>query len=87
MRAIARSLGRSPSTISREISRNGGAQAYRATRADKQAWHRALRPKQCRLACSGRLRWRVAQKLALQWSPEQIAGWLKRAYPGDPCPG
>ncbi|MER9001993.1 IS30 family transposase [Mesorhizobium australicum] len=84
IRAIARRLGRSPSTISREISRNGGAQAYRATRADKQAWQRALRPKQCRLACSGRLRWRVAQKLALQWSPEQIAGWLKRAYPGDP---
>lgn len=84
IRAIARSLGLSPSTISREISRNGGAQAYRATRADKQAWQRALRPKQCLLACSGRLKWRVAQKLALQWSPEQIAGWLKRAYPGDP---
>lgn len=84
IRAIARSLGRSPSTISREISRNGGAQTYRATRADKQAWQRALRPKQCRLACSGRLRWRVAQKLALQWSPEQIVGWLRRAHPGDP---
>jgi IS30 family transposase len=84
IRAIARSLGRSPSTICREISRNGGAQTYRATRADKHAWERALRPKQCRLACSGRLRWRVAQKLALQWSPEQIAGWLRREYPGDP---
>ncbi|TPL04284.1 IS30 family transposase [Mesorhizobium sp. B2-4-11] len=84
IRAIARSLGRSPSTICREIFRNGGAQTYRATRADKQAWQRALRPKQCRLARSGRLRWRVAQKLVLQWSPEQIAGWLRRAYPGDP---
>lgn len=84
MRAIARSLGRSPSTISREISRNGGGQAYRATRADKQAWVRAVRPKRCRLACHGRLRWRVAQKLTLQWSPEQIAGWLRRQYPDDP---
>lgn len=84
IRAIARSLGRSPSTISREIARNGGAQAYRATRADKQAWERALRPKQCRLACSEGLRWLVAQKLALQWSPEQVAGWLRREYPGDP---
>jgi IS30 family transposase len=83
MRAIARSLGRAPSTISREISRNGG-QAYRAARADKQAWVRALRPKRCRLACHGRLRWRVAQKLMLQWSPEQIAGWLRRQYPDDP---
>ncbi|MBJ7579482.1 IS30 family transposase [Devosia sp. MC532] len=84
VRAIARSLGRSPSTISREIARNGGPRAYRATRADKQAWERALRPKQCRLACSDGLRWLVAQKLALQWSPEQVAGWLRREYPGDP---
>jgi IS30 family transposase len=84
IRAIARCLGRSPSTISREIARNGGAQAYRATRADKKAWEQALRPKRCRLASSERLRWLVAQKLALQWSPEQIAGWLRREYPGDP---
>jgi IS30 family transposase len=84
LRSIAERLGRSPSTLSREISRNGGAQAYRAARADKQAWVRALRPKRCRLACHGRLRWRVAQKLAQQWSPEQIAGWLKRQYPDDP---
>lgn len=84
IRAIARCLGRSPSTISREIARNGGKQAYRATRADKKAWERALRPKRCRLACSEQLRWLVAQKLALQWSPQQIAGWLRREYPGDP---
>jgi len=84
IRGIARSLGRSPSTICREIARNGGARSYRAARADRQAWERALRPKRCRLACHGRLRWRVAQKLALQWSPEQIAGWLRRQYPGDP---
>lgn len=84
IRAIARCLGRSPSTISREIARNGGKQAYRATRADKKAWERALRPKRCRLACSEQLRWLVTQKLAMQWSPEQIAGWLRREYPGDP---
>lgn len=84
IRWIARSLGRSPSTICREIGRNGGLRAYRATRADKQAWERALRPKRCRLALHGRLRWRVAQKLALQWSPQQIAGWLKRQHPDDP---
>ena len=75
LRAIARSLARSPSTICREIARNGGAQTYRATRADKQAWERALRPKRCRLACSEQLRWLVAQKLALEWSPDpRLAG-------------
>lgn len=84
IRCIARALGRSPSTVCREIDRNGGLRAYRAARADKQAWERALRPKQCRLALHGRLRWRVAQKLAQQWSPQQIAGWLKRQYPDDP---
>jgi len=84
LRSIARTLGRSPSTVCREIERNGGWRAYRAARADKLAWERALRPKRCRLACHGRLRWRVAQKLALQWSPQQIAGWLKRQYPDDP---
>jgi IS30 family transposase len=84
IRGIAGVLGRSASTICREIERNGGLRAYRATRADKLAWERALRPKRCRLACHGRLRWRVAQKLALQWSPQQIAGWLKRQYPDDP---
>lgn len=84
IRGIARSLGRSASTISREISRNGGPRSYRAARADKQAWDRALRPKRCRLAGHGRLRRRVAQKLAQQWSPEQIAGWLRQQYPGDP---
>jgi IS30 family transposase len=84
IRWIARALGRSPSTICREIGRNGGLRVYRATRADKQAWERALRPKRYRLALHGRLRRRVAQKLALQWSPQQIAGWLKRQYPDDP---
>jgi IS30 family transposase len=70
-----------PSTVSREISRNGGSQAYRASRADRRAWERALRPKPCRLALHRELRWCVAQKLALQWSPEQISGWLKQEFP------
>ena len=81
IRQIAQSLGRAPSTVSREIRRNGGSQAYRANRADRRAWERALRPKPCRLAQRRELRWRVAQKLALQWSPEQISGWLKQEFP------
>ena len=76
VRRIARGLRRSPSTISREIRRNGGSQAYRANRADRSAWERALRPKPCRLALHRELRWRVAQKLALRWSPEQISASL-----------
>jgi IS30 family transposase len=83
IRRIAQDLGRAPSTISREIRRNGGCAAYRASEADRRAWERALRPKPCRLARHAGLRWRVAQKLALQWSPEQIAGWLKRQFPAD----
>ena len=81
MRRIAPSLGRSPSTVSREIRRNGGWGTYRASEADRRAWARGLRPKPCRLARHAALRWRVAQKLALQWSPEQISGWLKRQFP------
>src|SRR6201987_856498 len=71
IRQLAQGLGRAPSTVSREIRRNGGRQAYRANRADRSAWERALRPKPCRLALHRELRWRVAQKLGLQWSPEQ----------------
>ena len=81
MRQIAARLGRSPSTISREIRRHGGRSAYRATEADARAWDRGQRPKPCHLATYPGLRWRVAEKLALQWSPEQISGWLKRAFP------
>jgi len=83
IRRIAQSLGRSPSTVSREIKRNGGCSAYRASEADTRAWGRASRPKACRLACHAGLRWRVAQKLSFQWSPEQISGWLKRQFPAD----
>ena len=83
IRRIAQGLGRSPSTVSREIKRNGGCRTYRASEADTRAWERGLRPKSCRLARHGELRWRVAQKLALQWSPEQISGWLKWQFPAD----
>ena len=81
IRQIAPGLGRAPSTVSREIRRNGGSQVYRANRADRRARERALRPKPCRLALYSALRWRVAQKLALQWSPQQISGWLKQEFP------
>ena len=83
VRAIAAGLGRAPSTVSRELGRNGGASAYRASEADRCAWERALRSKRCRLASHPELRWRVAEKLALQWSPQQIAGWLKREFAFD----
>ncbi len=82
-RSMARSLGHSPSTVSREISRNGGYDRYRAAQADEQAWARSRRPKRCKLADSPQLRQAVARKLRLNWSPEQIAGWLKRAHPED----
>jgi IS30 family transposase len=82
-RSMARSLGHSPSTVSREINRNGGYDRYRAALADEKAWGRARRPKRCKLANSPRLRQAVARKLRLNWSPEQIAGWLKRAHPED----
>jgi IS30 family transposase len=80
-RCIARQLGRAPSTVSREIKRNGGRDRYRAAGADKRAWTCARRAKRCKLARYGWLRGLVARKLRLQWSPEQIAGWLKRRYP------
>lgn len=82
-RLIAGRIGRSPSTVSREVVRNGGPRQYRAAQAERDAWDRALRPKRCRLATHGRLRRLVATKLALDWSPEQISGWLEQRYPGD----
>jgi IS30 family transposase len=82
-RFLARKLGRSPSTVAREISRNGGYDRYRATPADEAAWARTRRPKRCKLAENPRLRRAVASKLRLAWSPEQIAGWLKNVDPED----
>jgi IS30 family transposase len=82
-RAIAEKLGRAPSTISREITRNGGVRNYRAGTADQNAWDRAHRPKVCKLAENRALARQVAGKLQINWAPQQIAGWLKRAYPGN----
>ena len=83
IRSIAVQLGRAPSTISREIKRNGGQACYRASQADQSAWDRGRRPKTCKLVENRALAYIVAGKLRLQWSPEQIAGWLKRTYPSD----
>lgn len=83
MRHIAKLLGRHPSTISREINRNGGVTRYRAVLADEKAWDLALRPKQCKLTAHGELRRLVATKLGQEWSPEQISGWLKLHFPDD----
>ena len=81
IRQIAATLGRAPSTVSREIHRHGGALTYRAAEADTQAWARTRRPKPCRLATDSILQSIVASKLRLEWSPEQIAGWLKQEFP------
>lgn len=83
IRSIAASLGRAPSTISREIKRNGGRDCYRASQADEATWNRAHRPKACKLAQFRSLAHIVAGKLQLQWAPQQIAGWLKHTYPRD----
>ncbi len=82
-REIARHLDRAASTVSREVWRHGGLPVYRAHEADEHAWDSALRPKQCLLAMHRRLREVVASKLILDWSPEQISGWLKTEYPDD----
>jgi len=84
LRAIARNLGRAPSTISREVRRNGGPSDYRATTSEQAAWDRGLRPKKCKLACYPALSRAVSAKLRRKWSPEQIAGWLKREFPEEP---
>jgi len=83
IREMARTLGRAASTVSREVRRNGGYAGYRATAADKNAWDRGRRPKRCKLASNWRLARLVAAKLKKNWSPEQIAGWLKAEYPRD----
>ncbi|CAM8645453.1 Tra8 Transposase and inactivated derivatives, IS30 family [Comamonadaceae bacterium] len=83
IRAIATTLGRAPSTVSREIKRNGGQENYRANQADQAAWNRGHRPKVCKLVQNRALARIVAMKLRMLWSPEQIAGWLKHTYPCD----
>jgi IS30 family transposase len=83
IRAIAVQLDRAPSTVSREVKRNGGVQSYRAISADQNAWDRSERPKVCKLVQNRPLCRKVEVKLRRKWSPEQIAGWLKIEYPGD----
>jgi IS30 family transposase len=83
IREIAGGLSRASSTVSRELVRHGGRLAYRAHDADAQAWQSALRPKSCLLAMNRELRDIVASKLILDWSPEQISGWLKNRHPND----
>jgi IS30 family transposase len=84
LRAIARRLGRSSSTISREVAANGGRRRYRACPADKAAVRRLCRPKPSKLAACRRLRAVVEAKLELRWSPQQISGWLVETFPDDP---
>jgi IS30 family transposase len=83
LRGIANQIKRAPSTISREIARNGGLHAYRASDAESSAWERAHRPKLCKLRTHAFVRRAVIRKLQLQWSPQQIAGWLKQTHPGE----
>ena len=83
IRDIAKRLERAASTVSREVVRHGGRPAYRAHAADLRAWDAALRPKRCLLAIHVKLRNMVASKLILDWSLEQISGWLKVHYPDD----
>jgi IS30 family transposase len=83
LRWIASKLGRAPSTISREMARNGGRDTYRAVQAEDAAWDRARRSKPCKLVENRSLAKIVSDKLRLLWSPEQIAGWLKHTYPSD----
>jgi len=83
IREIAIRLSRAPSTISREVNRNGGMKSYRANQADRQAWGNALRPKTCKLALCPGLCQLIADKLQEKWSPQQISGWLKRRFAYD----
>jgi transposase, IS30 family len=83
LRQIAARLGRAPSTVGRELGRHGGRACYRAASADAAAWQLARRPKVCKLAAVPRLRMLVAEKLRQDWSPEQIAGWLRHTFPED----
>jgi IS30 family transposase len=84
VRAIARGVGRSPSTVCREVAANGGRERYRACDADRRAVRKMRRPKPAKLAACPRLREVVEGKLELRWSPQQIAAWLALAYPDDP---
>src|SRR6202790_4832385 len=83
IRTIAKGLDRAVSTVSREVARHGGRAQYRASEADSDAWESALRPKRCLRSISVKLQKMVASKLILDWSPQQVSGWLKTQYPDD----
>src|SRR5680860_558444 len=83
-RSIATTLRRSPSTITREVNRNGGRAGYRAVAADRAAWKASARPKVCKLAARPDLAVVVTKRLKKRWAPQQIAGWLRRIHPDDP---
>jgi len=78
---MAETIGRSTSTVSREVHRNGGKDVYRANQADQRAWFQSKKPKKCSLALNETLRLAAAEKLRIDWSPEQVAGWLERQFP------
>ena len=82
-RRIAARLSRTPLTVGREVSRNGGRACYRVTGADERAWAQAARPKPCLLAVNKYLQALVAEKLQAQWSPQQVSGWLGTEHAGD----
>lgn len=82
-RSIAVQIGRAPSSVCREVGRNGGRKQYRATGAEAMAWQRSVRPKRCALASKDQLRAVVAEKLQSRWSPQQISGWLTSRYGAD----
>jgi IS30 family transposase len=82
-RAIARALGRSHTTIAREINRCGGRRHYRAHAADREAWRRSRRPRATKLELCPELRRVVEERLQEDHSPEQIAGWLRLRYPDN----
>lgn len=82
-RGVAARLGRAPSTVTREIARHGGRRGYRAGEADQRAWDSGRRPQPCKLAGNRVLSGLVAARLEEDWSPEQIAGWLKARFPHD----
>ena len=85
IRTIATKLKRSPSTISRELNRNGSVDCYRVAKADQTAWKNACRPKSCKLASNPELCEFITEKLLYKWSPQQISGWLSRNWTDNKC--
>jgi transposase, IS30 family len=83
-RCIGARLGRSPSTVSREVASDGRREQYRAWRAEARARRQLRRPKVPKLVASSRLRREVERRLQLRWSPQQISARLVLDFPDDP---